>query len=125
VVKEIGPFKVGDDTLSDFDTTKDWIQEGMQRQMKMVVERGGQRITLPDDRNTPVPTPPTASGATGTAAAPAGNTPATPPTADAQPQQPQQQPAAAPAPPPHRATNGYGAAENLRQQIERSQNRGD
>lgn len=120
VVKEIGPFKVGDETLGDFDTTRDWIQEGMQRQFKMVVERGGARITLPDDRNTPVPTP--ASGATGTVAAP-GSTPATPPTADAQ-GKPEPQPAAAP-PPPQQGKNGYGAAEDLRQQIQRSQNRGD
>ena len=62
VIREIGPFKVGDDTMSDFETSRDWVQEGMQRQMKMVVERGGQRITLPDQRNVvPPPAAPTGS----------------------------------------------------------------
>ena len=55
-IVRIGPFKVGDETLSDFETARDWVQEGMQRQMEMVVNRGGTQITLPRDRNfTPPP----------------------------------------------------------------------
>jgi hypothetical protein len=61
VIREIGPFKAGDDTMSDFETSREWVQEGMQRQMKMVVERGGQRITLPDQRSF-VPPPAQSTG---------------------------------------------------------------
>jgi hypothetical protein len=66
----IGPFKIGDETLSDFESARDWVQEGMQRQMEMRVDRGGTQITLPRDRDfVPTPagaaTPGTPSGPTG------------------------------------------------------------
>src|SRR5437016_7829220 len=31
VILRIGPFKMGDETLSDFEAARDWVQEGMQR----------------------------------------------------------------------------------------------
>ena len=63
----IGPFKMGDENLSDFESARDWVQEGMQRQMEMRVDRGGTEITLPRDRAF-VPTP----GGAGTPSGPAG-----------------------------------------------------
>jgi hypothetical protein len=120
VVREIGPFKVGDTTLTDFGTTRDWIQEAMQRQMPIVVERGGRTFKLPDEKAS-LPAPAATPAPTGIAAAPGTTAPSTPPTAEAQ----QQQPQAAPPAPAQPARNGYGAADELRQQIQRAQNRGD
>jgi hypothetical protein len=81
VIESIGPFKMGDDTLSDSESARNWVQEGMQRQMTMTVNRGGQVITLPADRNTPVPAIPLATPATpgpqGSAQPPAIATPNT------------------------------------------------
>ena len=57
----IGPFKVGDENLSDFEATRDWVQEAMQRQYPLVVDRGGTQIKLPDQRSF-APPPTGASG---------------------------------------------------------------
>jgi len=51
VILQIGPFKVGDNTLDDFETTRNWVMEGMQRNMEIVVDRGGTEIKLPSQRN--------------------------------------------------------------------------
>jgi hypothetical protein len=72
VVTRIGPFTVGDSTIPDLETARDWIVEGMQRKMDMSVDRGGAIITLPADRGVPSPaagagllnTPGNASGPT-------------------------------------------------------------
>ena len=55
IVQRIGPFTVGDSTIPDLETARDWVVEGMQRKMDMSVDRGGTIITLPADRNTPSP----------------------------------------------------------------------
>jgi hypothetical protein len=63
VILEIGEFKVGDDAaMPDFESARDWVQEGMQRQKKMVVERGGHRITLPDQKDFVAPPAAPSSG---------------------------------------------------------------
>jgi hypothetical protein len=69
VVLRIGPFKMGDETLNDYDSARDWIVEAMQRQMDIVVDRGGTQIKLPEQRNfVPTPAIPGASGAPAPAA---------------------------------------------------------
>jgi hypothetical protein len=68
-ILNIGPFKMGEETLSDFESARDWVQEGMQRQMEMRVDRGGTQITLPRDRDF-VPTP--GAGTPGTPTGPTG-----------------------------------------------------
>lgn len=69
VILKIGPFKVGDDTtMPDFESARDWVQEGMQRRMQMVVDRGGTQITLPDQRDF-VPAAPASGNTNATPAA--------------------------------------------------------
>lgn len=46
VVRDVGPFKVGDQTLPDVNTAKDWLVEAAQRRMSLVVERSGSNATL-------------------------------------------------------------------------------
>ena len=50
-IVEIGETRFGQSTLESEQDCKDWVVEGMQRQMKMKVNRSGNPITLPDDRN--------------------------------------------------------------------------
>ena len=52
VVQRIGPFTVGDSSIADLDTAREWVVEGMQRKMEMTVDRGGQTLTLPAQRST-------------------------------------------------------------------------
>ena len=57
VILTIGEFQVGDSIISDLDTAREWVVEGMQRQKIMTVDRGGTKITLPAERNTVAPIP--------------------------------------------------------------------
>jgi hypothetical protein len=50
IIREVGPYAVGDNTLTDLETVQEWVVEGMQRQMTMAVDRGGVRISLPAGR---------------------------------------------------------------------------
>jgi hypothetical protein len=84
VVLRIGPFKMGDETLNDFESGRDWIVEGMQRQMDIVVNRGGTEITLPAQRNF-LPAPSGAAGAAG-ANGSGASTPAQTPAGGSEPQ---------------------------------------
>ena len=48
VVIEIGPFTMGDTTLVDYSTAKDWVTEAYERtNVTLVVERNGEELTLP------------------------------------------------------------------------------
>ena|SRR5438105_1505900 len=72
VVLRIGPFKMGDETLNDYESARDWIVEAMQRQMDIVVDRGGTQIKLPEQRNfVPTPAVPGAGGSGAPTPAPA------------------------------------------------------
>jgi hypothetical protein len=51
VILQIGPFKVGEDPIADYETAHAWIQEGLQREMELVIDRGGYEIKLPAQRN--------------------------------------------------------------------------
>jgi len=70
IILRIGPFKVGEDPIADFETAREWIQEGMQRSMELVVDRGGWEIKLPAQRNF-VPPPPGTPPPSNSAASPA------------------------------------------------------
>ena len=61
IIRGIGVFVVGDNTLSDRETVQDYVIEGMQYQRTMAVDRGSVRINLPADR---------AASPTGTGAGP-------------------------------------------------------
>jgi hypothetical protein len=70
IVLRIGELKVGDPTMEDFESVRDWVVEGMQRKKDMDVDRDGVTITLPAQRNAPAGLP----GTGGTnSAAPSGN----------------------------------------------------
>lgn len=74
VILRIGPFQMGDSTLSDFDAAKDMLIDGFQRNQDIVVDRGGTEITLPAQRGFSAPA--ATGGTTGGAGATPGSSPA-------------------------------------------------
>lgn len=106
------------DVISSMDDAKTWLQDTYARSMPLIVMRGNNRITLPDQRdfkptaptittNTPTPTPVTPT----VTPAPTAVTSTPPTTAPTDP--------AAVAPPKEKpARNIWNQANNLRDQIE-------
>ena len=74
IILEIGSQKVGDFVISDIDSARTFVVDGMQRQQPMSVNRGGVVITLPGGRNT--------SSTPGIGSGQNGNGPITTPTAE-------------------------------------------
>jgi hypothetical protein len=50
-VLHIGPFDMGDNTLSDEESARIFLVDAMQRNYDIVVDRGGTQIKLPAQRN--------------------------------------------------------------------------
>ena len=72
-ILRVGPFVMGDTTLSDFESARDMVVDAMQRKMDIVVNRGGTEITLPAQRNFTAPAATGSGTGTGSSAVPDGS----------------------------------------------------
>jgi hypothetical protein len=73
VIKEVGPFTVGSTTIDTVESGKDMMVDALENKRDLLVDRGGQQIHLPAQRDTPAT--PAAANPTAAQTPPAGTTP--------------------------------------------------